>query len=62
MRSLILAKCHQQDIQRFVMEGKKLQEFRSLTKFYMNFYRFKLHLARLKLKDIPDVRYIYIIF
>jgi hypothetical protein len=28
----------------------------------MNFYRFKLALARLKLKDIPDIRYIYFIF
>jgi hypothetical protein len=28
----------------------------------MNFYRFKLDLERLKLADIPDIRYIYFIF
>jgi hypothetical protein len=28
----------------------------------MNFYRFKLALARLKLTYIPDTRYIYFIF
>jgi hypothetical protein len=28
----------------------------------MNFYRFKLALARLKLTDVPDTRYIYLIF
>jgi hypothetical protein len=28
----------------------------------MNFYRFKLALARLKLTNIPDTRYIYFIF
>jgi hypothetical protein len=28
----------------------------------MNFYWFKLDLARLKLIDIPDARYIYFIF
>jgi hypothetical protein len=28
----------------------------------MNFYRFKLALARLKLTDILDTRYIYFIF
>jgi hypothetical protein len=28
----------------------------------MDFYRIKLDLARLKLKDIPDARYIYFIF
>ncbi len=28
----------------------------------MNCYRFKLALARLKLTDIPDTRYIYFIF
>jgi hypothetical protein len=51
------------------MEGKNLLEFRSnfhnfrnSIKFSMNFYRFKLALARLKLTDIPDIRYIYFIF
>jgi hypothetical protein len=28
----------------------------------MNFYRFKLALARLKLTDIPNTKYIYLIF
>jgi hypothetical protein len=28
----------------------------------MDFYRIKLDLARLKLKDIPEARYIYFIF
>jgi hypothetical protein len=48
----------------FAMEGKNLLEFknkfhkfRSSTKFYMNFYWFKLDLARLKLKDILDTIY-----
>jgi hypothetical protein len=31
-------------------------------KFYINFYWFKLDLARLKLTDILDARYIYFIF
>jgi hypothetical protein len=51
------------------MEGKnllkfknKFHNFRSYTKIYKNFYRFKLALARLKLLDIPDTRYIYLIF
>jgi hypothetical protein len=51
------------------MEGKNLLEFRnkfhnfrSSIKFSMNLYRFKLALARLKLIDIPDTRYIYFIF
>jgi hypothetical protein len=51
------------------MEGKILLEFRnnlhnirSSIKFSMNFYRFKLALARLKLTDILDTRYIYLIF
>jgi hypothetical protein len=51
------------------MEGKnllkfknKFHNFRSYTKIYKNFYRFKLVLARLKLLDIPDTRYIYLIF
>jgi hypothetical protein len=51
------------------MEGKNLLEFRNnfhnfrnSIKFSMNFYRFKLDLARLKLIDIPDLRYIYFIF
>jgi hypothetical protein len=51
------------------MEGKTLLEFRNYfhnfrnsIKFYMNFYRFKLALARLKLTDIPDTRNIYFIF
>jgi hypothetical protein len=51
------------------MEGKNLLEvrnnfhnFRSSIKFSMNFYRFKLDLARLKLTDIPDTRYNYFIF
>jgi hypothetical protein len=51
------------------MKGKNLLEFRnkfhnfrSYTKFYENLYRFKLALARLKLTDIPNTRYIYFIF
>jgi hypothetical protein len=51
------------------MEGKNLLEFRNnfhnfrnSIKFAMNFYRFKLALARLKLTDILDTRYIYFIF
>jgi hypothetical protein len=36
--------------------------FRSSIKFSMNFYRFKQALARLKLTDIPDTIYIYLIF
>jgi hypothetical protein len=51
------------------MEGKNLLEFRndfhncmSSIIFSMNFYRFQLALARLKLTDIPDTRYIYLIF
>jgi hypothetical protein len=51
------------------MEGKNLLEFRNnipnfrnSIKFSMNFYRFKLALAGLKLIDIPDTRYIYLIF
>jgi hypothetical protein len=50
------------------MEGKNLLEFRNnfhnfwnSIKFSMNFYRFKLALARLKLTDNPDTRYIYFI-
>jgi hypothetical protein len=42
----------------FAMEEKNLLEFRNSIKFSMNFYRFKLDLARLKLADIPDSRYI----
>jgi hypothetical protein len=51
------------------MEGKHLLEFRNIfrnfrnsIKFSMNFYIFKLALVRLKLTDIPDIRYIYVIF
>jgi hypothetical protein len=51
------------------MEGKNLLEFRdnfhnfrNYIKFSMNFYRFKLALARLKLTDIPNTKYIYLIF
>jgi hypothetical protein len=51
------------------MEGKNLLEFRnnfhnlrSSIKFSMNFYRFKLTLARLKLTDNPGTRYIFLIF
>jgi hypothetical protein len=51
------------------MEGKNLLEFRdkfhnlrSSTKFSMNFYKFKLTLARLNLTDKPGTRYIYFIF
>jgi hypothetical protein len=51
------------------MEGKNLLEFRNIfhnfrnsIKFSLNFYRFKLALARLKLTDIPDTRYVYFIF
>jgi hypothetical protein len=51
------------------MEGKnllkfknKFHNFRSYTKIYKNFYRFKLALARLKLSYILDTRYIYLIF
>jgi hypothetical protein len=51
------------------IEGKNLLEFRNNfhnfrnpIKFSMNFNRFKLALARLKLTDIPDTRYIYFIF
>jgi hypothetical protein len=47
-------------------EGKNLLEFRNnfhnfrnSIKFSMNFYRFKLALARLKLTDIPDIRFFY---
>jgi hypothetical protein len=36
--------------------------FRSHTKIYKNLYRFKLALARLKLPNILDTRYIYLIF
>jgi hypothetical protein len=50
-------------------KGKNLLEFRNIfhnfrsyTKIYKNFYRFKLALVRLKLPDIPDTRYIYLIF
>jgi hypothetical protein len=46
------------------MEGKNLLEFRNnfhnfrnSIKVSMNFYRFKLALARLKLTDIPDIRF-----
>jgi hypothetical protein len=67
--NLILATCHEQELQVFATEGKNLVEFRNKfhnfrcsTKFYMNFYSFKLDLARLKLTDIPDSRYIYFIF
>jgi hypothetical protein len=42
---LILTKCHEHELQGFVMEGKNLLEFRnkfhnfkSSTKLYMNFY------------------------
>jgi hypothetical protein len=52
------------------MEGENLLElrnnfhnFRNSIKFSMNVYRFKLALARLKkLTDIPDTKYIYLIF
>jgi hypothetical protein len=44
------------------MKGKPYPEFRNIfhnfrssTKFYMNFYWIKVDLARLKLKDIPEV-------
>jgi hypothetical protein len=40
----------------------KFHNFRSSTKFYMNFYWFKLDLVRLKLTGIPDATYIYLIF
>jgi hypothetical protein len=42
--------------------SNKFHNFRSSIKFSMNFYRFKLDLARLKLTYIPDTRYIYFIF
>jgi hypothetical protein len=68
-KALILAKCHDQELQEFSMEGKtywnvgtKFHNFRSYTKFYMNFYRFKLALDRLKLIDKPRTRSIFIIF
>jgi hypothetical protein len=51
------------------VEGGKLLEFRNIfhnfrsyTKIYKNFYRFKLAVERLELPDIPDTRYIYLIF
>jgi hypothetical protein len=62
-------KCHDQELQGFAMEGKNLLEFRNKNhnfrnsiKFSMSFYRFKLALARLKLTNNPDTRYIYFIF
>jgi hypothetical protein len=42
--------------------GTKIHNFRSYTKFYMNFYRFKLALDRLKLTDKLGTRSIFIIF
>jgi hypothetical protein len=69
MEIITLAKCHDQELQGFTMEGKNLLEFRNnihnfrnSIKFSMNFYRFKLALARLKLIDILDTKYIYLIF
>jgi hypothetical protein len=51
------------------MEGKNLLELRNnfhnfwnSIKFSMNFYTFKLALARLKLIDNPGTRYIFLIF
>jgi hypothetical protein len=47
------------------MEWKNLLEFRNNFHNFrnsMNFYRFKLALARLKLTDIPDIRCICFIF
>jgi hypothetical protein len=68
-KALILAKYHDQELQEFAMEGKTcwnlgtiFHNFRSYTKFCMNFYRFKLALDRLKLTDKPGVRNIFIIF
>jgi hypothetical protein len=53
--------CHGWEKNRLKFRNKFLN-FRSSTKFYMNFYWLKLDLARLNLTDIPDVRYIYFIF
>jgi hypothetical protein len=51
------------------MEGENLLEFRdkfpnfrNSIKISMNFYRFKLALARLKLTGNSDTRYIFLIF
>jgi hypothetical protein len=51
------------------MEGKNVLEFRNnnhnfrnYIKFSMDFYRFKLALARLKLTDNPGTRYIFLIY
>jgi hypothetical protein len=67
--TLTLAKCPNQEDQGTCHGREKLLElrnnfhnFRSSIKISMNFYRFKLDLARLKLTDIPDTRYIYFIF
>jgi hypothetical protein len=68
-KALTLAKCHDQELQEFAMEGKtcwnvgrRFHNFTSYTKFYMNFYRFKQALDRLKLTDKPGIRSIFIIF
>jgi hypothetical protein len=42
--------------------GTKFYNFRSYTKLYMNFYRFKLALDRLKLTGKLGIRSIFLIF
>jgi hypothetical protein len=68
-KSLLLAKCHDQELQKFAMEGKSLLEFRnknskfrSYIQIYMNSCRFKLALSRIILKGQPEARWNYFIF
>jgi hypothetical protein len=68
-KALILANVMTRSYKSFSWKGKtywnfgtKFHNFRSYTKLYMNFYRFKLALDRLKLIGKPGIRSIFQIF